>query len=133
MAEVFVYPDGPVLAAAAAARLLTVLSDAIAARGSASVASTGATPRTAISAAGAASGDLQRRLDCLQDFTLLVIGAVIGADVYVVAALGAALLGPAQLVAWLVGGRYRPGVRAMCCHPPAGRRFVCVRAPLSDR
>jgi len=102
-------------------------------RGSASVASTGATPRTAISAAGAASGDLQRRLDCLQDFTLLVIGAVIGADVYVVAALGAALLGPAQLVAWLVGGRYRPGVRAMCCHPPAGRRFVCVRAPLSDR
>ncbi len=38
------------------------------------------------------------------DFTLLVIGAVIGADVYVVAAMGAAFLGPAQLVAWLAAG-----------------------------
>jgi APA family basic amino acid/polyamine antiporter len=38
------------------------------------------------------------------DFTLLVIGAVIGADVYVVASLGAAALGPAQIVAWLVAG-----------------------------
>ena len=40
----------------------------------------------------------------LLDFTLLVIGAVIGADVYVVAAVGASLLGPAQLAAWLVAG-----------------------------
>jgi APA family basic amino acid/polyamine antiporter len=40
----------------------------------------------------------------LLDFTLLVIGAVIGADVYVVAAIGASLLGPAQLAAWLVAG-----------------------------
>jgi amino acid transporter len=38
------------------------------------------------------------------DFTLLVIGAVIGADIYVVAALGSASLGPAQLVAWIVAG-----------------------------
>ena len=38
------------------------------------------------------------------DFTLLVIGAVIGADVYIVAALGARFLGPAQLLAWLAGG-----------------------------
>ena len=38
------------------------------------------------------------------DFTLLVIGAVVGADVYVVASMGAASLGPAQLVAWLVAG-----------------------------
>lgn len=38
------------------------------------------------------------------DFTLLVIGAVIGADVYVVAAMGAQFLGPAQLVAWLAAG-----------------------------
>src|SRR5690348_6965999 len=38
------------------------------------------------------------------DFTLLVVGAVIGADVYIVAAMGAAFLGPAQLVAWLAGG-----------------------------
>lgn len=38
------------------------------------------------------------------DFTLLVIGAVIGADIYVVAAMGAQFLGPAQLVAWLAAG-----------------------------
>ncbi|HEY7268572.1 MAG TPA: APC family permease, partial [Dehalococcoidia bacterium] len=38
------------------------------------------------------------------DFTLLVIGAVIGADIYVVAGVGAKVLGPAQLVAWLVAG-----------------------------
>lgn len=38
------------------------------------------------------------------DFTLLVIGAVIGADVYIVAAIGAQFLGPAQLVAWLAAG-----------------------------
>jgi hypothetical protein len=33
------------------------------------------------------------------EFTLLVIGAVVGADVYIVAGLGAGLLGPAQLIA----------------------------------
>ncbi|CCF83112.1 APC family permease [Nitrolancea hollandica] len=38
------------------------------------------------------------------DFTLLVIGAVVGADIYIVGAVGAAYLGPAQLVAWLIGG-----------------------------
>ncbi|HET9015498.1 MAG TPA: amino acid permease [Thermomicrobiaceae bacterium] len=46
---------------------------------------------------------LHRALGFL-DFTLLVIGAVVGADVYVVSALGAASLGPAQLVAWLAAG-----------------------------
>lgn len=46
---------------------------------------------------------LRRELGAL-DFTLLVIGAVVGADVYIVAALGAAYLGPAQLVAWLAAG-----------------------------
>lgn len=38
------------------------------------------------------------------DFTLLVIGAVVGADVYVVGGMGAGLLGPAQLIAWVVAG-----------------------------
>jgi amino acid transporter len=38
------------------------------------------------------------------DFTLLVLGAVVGADVYIVASLGASYLGPAQLLAWLGGG-----------------------------
>jgi amino acid transporter len=38
------------------------------------------------------------------DFTLLVIGAIVGADIYIVAAMGAQFLGPAQLVAWLAAG-----------------------------
>jgi amino acid transporter len=38
------------------------------------------------------------------DFTLLVVGAIVGADIYIVAAMGSAQLGPAQLVAWLAAG-----------------------------
>lgn len=38
------------------------------------------------------------------DTTSLVVGAVIGADIYVVASLGAGLLGPAMLVAWVIAG-----------------------------
>ncbi len=40
----------------------------------------------------------------LFDITNLVIGAVVGADIYVVASLGAAFLGPAVLVVWVIGG-----------------------------
>src|SRR6185437_8505913 len=40
----------------------------------------------------------------LLDATLLVVGAVVGADIYIVAAIGAQFLGPAQLVAWLAAG-----------------------------
>jgi len=36
------------------------------------------------------------------DFTLLVIGSIIGADIYIVSGLASAQLGPAQLVAWVV-------------------------------
>lgn len=38
------------------------------------------------------------------DFTLLVVGAIIGDGIYVVGGFGAAMLGPAQLVAWGLGG-----------------------------
>jgi amino acid transporter len=38
------------------------------------------------------------------DFTLLVIGAIVGDGIYVVGALGAQALGPAQLLAWVVAG-----------------------------
>lgn len=40
----------------------------------------------------------------LFDATSLVIGAVIGADIYVAASLGAGMLGPAILVAWAIAG-----------------------------
>lgn len=38
------------------------------------------------------------------DVTNLVVGSVIGADIYIAASFGAGLLGPASLVAWLVAG-----------------------------
>jgi len=40
----------------------------------------------------------------LFDATSLVVGAVVGADIYVAAALGAGMLGPAMLVAWVLAG-----------------------------
>ena len=40
----------------------------------------------------------------LFDVTNLVVGAIIGADIYVASALGAGLLGPFSLVAWAIAG-----------------------------
>src|SRR5438093_13782686 len=51
------------------------------------------------------NSDIQRDLGQF-DCTLLVVGAVIGADVYVVAAMGSSFLGPAQIVAWLAAGAF---------------------------
>ncbi|HHY38551.1 MAG TPA: amino acid permease, partial [Clostridia bacterium] len=38
------------------------------------------------------------------DVTCLVIGAIVGADIYVASSFGAGLLGPAALVAWVAAG-----------------------------
>ncbi|KPL03065.1 MAG: hypothetical protein AMJ90_04060 [candidate division Zixibacteria bacterium SM23_73_2] len=40
----------------------------------------------------------------LFDVTNLVVGAIIGADIYVAAALGSSLIGPASLLAWVAAG-----------------------------
>jgi len=40
----------------------------------------------------------------LFDVTNLVVGSIIGADIYVASAFGAGLLGPFSLVAWVIGG-----------------------------
>jgi amino acid transporter len=40
----------------------------------------------------------------LFDVTNLVVGAIIGADVYVASAFGAGLLGPFSIVVWIVAG-----------------------------
>jgi amino acid transporter len=47
--------------------------------------------------------ELQSKLT-LFDVTNLVVGSIIGADIYVASAFGAGLLGPFSLVAWVVGG-----------------------------
>ena len=46
---------------------------------------------------------LSRQLNAF-DVTNLVVGSIIGADVYVAAALGARLLGPASILVWLLAG-----------------------------
>lgn len=46
---------------------------------------------------------LRRQLNTF-DVTNLVVGSIIGADIYVAAALGAKLVGPASLVLWLIAG-----------------------------
>lgn len=46
---------------------------------------------------------LRRELQ-LFDVTNLVVGAIIGADIYVAAAIGSSLLGPASLLAWVCAG-----------------------------
>ena len=38
------------------------------------------------------------------DVMNLVIGAIVGADIYIAAAFGAGFLGPASILAWLVAG-----------------------------
>jgi len=46
---------------------------------------------------------LSRQLNTF-DTTNLVVGSAIGADIYVVPALGAKLLGSASLLVWFAGG-----------------------------
>src|SRR3989338_8313357 len=38
------------------------------------------------------------------DVVNLVVGAIVGADIYIAASFGSGLLGPASLVAWIVAG-----------------------------
>ena len=46
---------------------------------------------------------LQRKLNTF-DVTNLVVGSIIGADIYVAAAIGSKLVGPASLLVWLAAG-----------------------------
>jgi len=46
---------------------------------------------------------LQRKLNTF-DVTNLVVGSIIGADIYIAAAIGARLVGPSSLIVWLVAG-----------------------------
>ncbi len=89
-------------------------------------------PGADLTASGRRARRLRRDLN-LADFTLLVIGAVIGADVYVVAAIGAGLLGPAQLAAWVVGGILAAligiaFVQWAAIQPKVGGSYVYVRS-----
>lgn len=68
----------------------------------------------------------------LGDFTLLVIGAIVGDGIYVLAAMGAASLGPAQLVAWLVAGVLAgfiilAFIQCAAIHPQVGGSYSYAR------
>src|SRR5512136_2713148 len=47
--------------------------------------------------------DLRRKLNTF-DVTSLVVGSIIGADIYVAAAIGARLVGPSSLLVWVAAG-----------------------------
>ncbi|HVC34439.1 MAG TPA: APC family permease [Chloroflexota bacterium] len=71
----------------------------------------------------------------LFDAVSLVVGAVIGADVYVVAGLGAPLMGPALLVDWALAGIVAALIAlcfAQCAaiQPATGGPYAYVRATL---
>jgi APA family basic amino acid/polyamine antiporter len=46
---------------------------------------------------------LQRKLNTF-DVTSLVVGSIVGADIYIAAAIGARLVGPSSLLVWIVAG-----------------------------
>src|SRR5256885_14486009 len=67
------------------------------------------------------------------DVTSLVVGSIIGADVYVATAIGARLIGPSSLLAWVLaggGGGVTPPSLSPCVvvlpngggPPPPGKR-----------
>ncbi|HEY8477247.1 MAG TPA: APC family permease, partial [Chloroflexota bacterium] len=74
-----------------------------------------------------------RRALTLFDAVNLVVGAIVGADVYIVAALGAQLLGPAALLVWALAGLMALALAmafAQCAmaRPRVGGSYAYVRA-----
>ncbi|MDI3280244.1 MAG: amino acid permease, partial [Bacillota bacterium] len=68
----------------------------------------------------------------LWDVTALVVGAVVGADIYVGSALGARYLGPAALAAWAAGALVAWGValalaRCAMLAPRVGGSYAYAR------
>ncbi len=76
----------------------------------------------------------QRSISFL-DFVSLVVGAIIGADIYVVAGIGAALMGPALLLVWVLAGIVA-GLIALCfaqcaaIEPAPGGPYTYTRSAL---
>src|SRR5213594_1699733 len=70
------------------------------------------------------------------DVTSLVVGSIIGADVYVATAIGARLVGPASLVVWVLAGAMAMTI-ALCFAycvmmlPKVGGPYAYVRAAVN--
>src|SRR2546430_16987623 len=70
------------------------------------------------------------------DVTSLVVGSIIGADVYVATAIGARLVGPASLIVWVLAGAMAMTIAfffAYCVilRPKVGEPTASVRAAVS--
>src|SRR2546422_11502650 len=67
------------------------------------------------------------------DVTSLVVGSIIGADVYVATAIGARLVGPASLLAWVLAGAMAMGIALSFSYcvmilPKVGGPYAYVKA-----
>jgi amino acid transporter len=79
----------------------------------------------------------QKRELSLFDMTNIVVGSIIGADIYIASALTAGMLGPFSLVIWLIAGVCAVNlalVFAYCSHyvPRVGGPFAFVSAAFDD-
>ena len=79
---------------------------------------------------------LKRRLSFL-DLTAIVIGSIVGADIYVASSLSAGLIGPLSMVAWVVAGLFAIVIAlvfAYCSHyvPRVGGPFAFVSKAFDD-
>ncbi len=79
---------------------------------------------------------LRRRLGFL-DLTAIVIGSIVGADIYVASSLSAGLIGPLSIVAWLVAGVFATVIAlvfAYCSYyvPKVGGPFAFVSKAFDD-
>ena len=82
------------------------------------------------------NGQTSRKLN-LFDVTNLVVGGTVGADIYIVASLGSAYLGPASLLVWLVAGAIATILalnfaKAAALVPRVGGSFAYAREAWGD-
>jgi APA family basic amino acid/polyamine antiporter len=81
---------------------------------------------------GAANGAVAARKLNTFDVTSLVVGSIIGADVYVATAIGARLVGPASLLVWVLAGAMAMVIALSFAHcvlilPKVGGPYAFVR------
>ena len=80
--------------------------------------------------------DFKKELS-LFDVTNIIVGSVIGADIYIASAITAGMLGPFSLVAWVISGVFATIIAlvfAYCSYlvPRVGGPFAFVSAAFDD-
>src|SRR5512136_1322504 len=80
--------------------------------------------------------DLKKNLS-LFDVTNIIVGSIIGADIYIASAISAGLLGPFSLVIWIIAGIFATVIAlvfAYCSYyvPKVGGPFAFVSVAFDD-